>query len=131
LSPHACKTVRRSLRNYKDIDSIAYWDWSYPYDSPADLDLYVGWGFSDADNPNFFPGLDLPHRLQAFVCVQGNSALKAIRSDKYKLWSIVSDEDDEFWIRTRDAADFARSEWGFTQAFVQWLQPLGKEAPKY
>ena len=108
-------------------DSGAFWDWSYPYDSPTDLDLYVGWGFSDAENPDFSFGLGSHHRLQAFVCVQGNRALKNVRSDKYKSWRVVAEEDDVFWIRTRDAADFARSESGFTRAFVEWLLPIGKE----
>lgn len=105
----------------------AFWDWSIPYDSPDDLNLHVGWGFSDAENSSFFPGLNLPIRLQAFIYVQGNSALKAIRNDKYHSWTVIAEEGDESWIRTRDAVDFAHSEWGFTQAFVQWLQPLGKE----
>jgi len=105
----------------------AFWDWSYPYDSPADLDLHVGWGFSDAENPYFSFDLGPHHRLQAFVYVQGNRALKTIRNDKYKSWRVVAEEDDVFWVRTRDAADFARSELGFTQAFVEWLQPIGKE----
>lgn len=110
-----------------EYDSGAFWDWSYPYDSPNDLDLYVGWGFSDADNPNFSFGLGPAHRLQAFVCVQGNRALKAVRNDKYKSWKVVAEDDDVFWVRTRDAADFARSELGFTRAFVEWLRPIGKE----
>lgn len=113
---------------WDELDS-AFWDWSYPYDSPDELDLHLAWGFADPENDHFFrPELNLAHRLQAFVYVQGNAALGAIPSDRYKSWIPLSNDINEvWWIQSRDADNFARSPEGFTQAFVKWLQPLAKE----
>lgn len=54
-------------------DHYAFWAWSYPYD--RDGEFYVGWGFSPGENANFFPGLNLPRWLQAFVIVSGDRTL--------------------------------------------------------
>jgi hypothetical protein len=116
------------LPGWDDVD-FAFWDWFYPYASPDDLDLHLAWGFADPENAHFFrTELNLHPRLQAFVYVQGNAALRAIQSDRYKLWTPITDGIATWWIQTRDAAEFARSPLGFTQAFVQWLQPLAKES---
>jgi hypothetical protein len=110
--------------------SSSFYDYSCPYPDKGGEGLSAGWGFSPAENPSFFPGLNLPSkRLQAFFYV-GGRALRDIRKtqgERYRAWAPAENDRDYWWIRYIDAVELANSEKGFTLAFADWLHPLAKE----